>query len=231
MKLKEKSDPQRVYFMNSSLNFYTFGLLEILFIYFIVKFVHLILYLLAMQWKIFTKVYKKFKYETMWWTLFVAVLEANINDIVFNCAIQIRLPSNFNFINKLNLSFNFIALFIMLAYSLCFYIIIFSFFKKHSSRVLLQRCKQEYSISFLFESMYILFRVFLRTLANGFFIVNYQYQIGLFVFVDVLNLILTFKIRDYFRNKLVFAFCFGYSLSITIFDSYLAAEALQNDYF
>ena len=166
----------------------------------------------------------------MWWILLVAIYESNIDDITFSCGLQLGLPSSFTFANKINLALNNVMVFSLMAYSLAFYIVIFHFFKTSCSRVLIQRSHSDQSMSYMVEAAYILFRQFLRSFSNGLFIADYKCQIFAFATVDVLNLILLFKARKYFRKTCIFLFCYGYSISITAFDFFFLIQAFQEHY-
>ena len=55
------SDPDKAYFLNSSKNFYTFSLLQNIFIYLVLKMLHLVLYALKRKYHIFKTFYLKIR--------------------------------------------------------------------------------------------------------------------------------------------------------------------------
>lgn len=141
MQLNAQTDPDKAYFLSFSMNFYTLGLLQCVCYFTVLKLLHLLFYLLKLECNIFTFIYEKIRRETMWWVLIVAFYESNIDDMTFDCALQLRMPSYFSFENKNNLMLDLLVLFTAFAYSLTFYLFVYRLFKNNSSKILLQRCQ------------------------------------------------------------------------------------------
>ena len=133
------SDPNKVYFINSSSDAYTITLLQNTLFFGFVKLIHFIFYLLQKKNKIFKMIYNKIRDNCKWWTFLVTVFEVNMVSLVFSSALQINLPSFFLFSNKANFVFMIAILFILVFYSLCFYNLVAKFESFQVAGVLLQR--------------------------------------------------------------------------------------------
>lgn len=114
-------------------------------IYFIsLKFLHFLFYILKNKYKNAKKlksIYLCLKRDSAWWTLLISIFQANILILSYDSALQTLLPSSFVWNDKFNLTFTFIVLFILIIYSICFFVLIFSMLPKGTSSNLLCRCK------------------------------------------------------------------------------------------
>jgi hypothetical protein len=115
----------------------------------ILKLLHFLFFLLRNQHRYLHLAYDKLRLQTMWWTMVVSTLEVNMSSLSFSSAVQFRMPSFFSCDDKLNLAVSTVVFFFLLLYSLCFYPLIFKYFKAKSAHILLQRSKLENSRSFI----------------------------------------------------------------------------------
>lgn len=134
-----KSDPNQVYFLASTSDAYTVTLLQNITIFLVFKFLHMLLYWLKNHCIVFQITYMKIKTETKWWTFILMVVEANMVDLSFSCAVQLMMSSFFCGLNKINFTLMIFVLFTLLIYSLCFYSLMRQFAFKSYIMVLLQR--------------------------------------------------------------------------------------------
>ena len=108
-------------------------------------------------------------------------------------------------------------MFMLLAYSLCYYPLIYKFNGKLKAKILLTKTRYTFK-SFYFESIYIVFRNFTRAIIHALLITNYDLQILMLAAVDTFYLLISIKMYKCFINKSVAFFCIMYSLVFLSFD-------------
>jgi hypothetical protein len=149
--------------------------------------------------------------------------------LTFNCFNQILLPSYFTFLDKINLFVMVGFLLILLMYCFCYYPLVYSFNHKLSSQTLLTKTK--FSLpSFYFESIYIVFRNFVRSAIHSLLISNYELQISLLSILDIFFLILSIKMWKCFINKVVLMLCVTYSFAFLCFDMFFVIKIFSRAY-
>ena len=132
-----ETDPNTVYFINSSSDTYTLTLLRNVCLYALLKFLHFLFFLLRDKCSLFLTIYMKIKRDTMWWTFIVTVIEVNMMNLAFDCGVQLAIPSFYQFVNKANFLTMALILFFLLIYSLCFYTLVANYASNKASAVLL----------------------------------------------------------------------------------------------
>ena len=157
--------------------------------------------------------------DTKWWTLIVTIVEVNMVNLAFGCAVQFTMPSFFCIKNKINFLSMVIFLFLLFIYSLAFYPLVQKYSHKKFSAVLLERSNVILVRSYRLEPIYFPFRNLIRSLVHGLLIENYKVQIVFLLFTDTFFTIFILRIRNIFKNKAVFLFSFLYSLIFILLDS------------
>jgi hypothetical protein len=89
--------------------------------FFGLKILHLILYGLRDTHRIFRKAYLFIKYQTKWWTVLVGVIEANGVLLAFSCGLQMDLLAFATVLDKMNIVFMVLVLFVVILYASSFY--------------------------------------------------------------------------------------------------------------
>lgn len=117
--------------------------------------------------------------------------------LTFDCFIQMLSMFQFDFIDRLNLVATIILLLCLVIYCFSFYPMIFSLEKKKSSSNLLTTTKYGFK-SFYFESIYFVFRNFIRGFIHSFFIGNYSSQIALLFVTDLFFITVCIYMRNCF---------------------------------
>ena len=77
--------------------------------------------------------------NTRWWCFLIVMMESNMTGLSFNFFLQFTQPltASFYFVNKLNLVSAIIIFFALFTYAFISYLLIFAFFSKSQSQVVL----------------------------------------------------------------------------------------------
>lgn len=114
-----------MYFINSASDIYTNQLVLSLLYYSAIKVVQLVVFCISRKATCFSPIAKFIKNQSKWWTLVVALMDANMIRITFCCFSQLRLPFFFAFRHKANCILTLIVLQATLLYAFFFYSLIF----------------------------------------------------------------------------------------------------------
>lgn len=120
-KTGKKYVPDSTYFMNSASDIYISQLLLSCFYFLILKIIQLVFYLGSAKLKSLRSVYYSFQNQMKWWTLVVAIIDANLMRLSFCCFLQVRMSFFFRFNNKVNYAVTLAVLLTMMMYALWFY--------------------------------------------------------------------------------------------------------------
>lgn len=148
--------------------------------------------------------------------------------LTFNCFIQLLLPSHFSTFDKLNLIVTLTFLLLLLLYCLCYYPLIFTYFREADSEVLLVKSKFMFR-SFYFECVCIVFRNFIRSLVHSLFISCYSIQISLLAFIDFVFLVATIKLWCCFENRVIALLSILYLFTFFLFDLFFSLKENINN--
>ena len=114
-------DPQQLYFLSSSEDFYVNSVLLNIAYFVSLKVLHLLFFLVRKKHKLLKSIYSIIKIQTKWWTLLVALLEMNMVVLTYNSSLQFLLPSALSFVNKANFIFCICLRLVLILYFCCFY--------------------------------------------------------------------------------------------------------------
>lgn len=153
------------------------------------------------------------------------MLESNMLNLTFNIFLQFLLPSSFSFSDKLNLMVAVFCLFFLLAYCCCFYFYVFTFERQRHSEILLSKTKYRLR-SFMFETIFIVSRNFIRGIIHAFFIRDYKLQISLLSASDLIFLVFAIKMWRCFEYKAIAVLSILYTICLLTFDSFFCLKAI-----
>lgn len=164
--------------------------------------------------------------------LLIMILEPNIKSLAFNSFLQMNslLLGYFNYMNKLNFCVACIIKFILLIYSLAFYLVIFSFVRKSYAKVLLNITKFKAS-SFFIQGFTRIMRNFINSFFHAYFIFDYRKQIIGLMASQTLYIILSIYFRKSYSNVFIFLFSTLYYVLFLVFNAVLVAWHLHPHYF
>lgn len=131
--------------------------------------------------------------------------------------LQPSMTNFFKFSNKVNLCAAVISLFLLILYSLLFYVIVSKYEKKKYAKNLLITSKYT-TKSFILESFCRVTRNLIRGFFHGFFISNYKLQIIGLMWSNLLYLIMALTLRKVYETFLIFILQTLYYSIFFIFD-------------
>lgn len=195
---------------------------------------------------------KSLEAYTQWWSLVASLIEANITQLAFMCFLQLKLQGSWGFRNKANFSAMYTVLFVLVAYCVVFYSYVYnlgwrsgSLSKKKKSAA---SSEAKYSIlrknnfqsilltrsdpticsvrPYVYESICIHSRNFLRSLVHALFLANYSVQIGSLFLTDVLSILVAVKFRKCHVHSSVFALILGYYIVFALFDGFFCVREI-----
>ncbi len=129
-------DPDEVYFLYQLSGFYKSSVFFTLAFFLIIKLIHFFLYLGRKKHRMIKKCYLFIQSENKWWTLLVALIEMNLNQLVFGCSLQLLDLGVKNLFDKFNLGVMFAMFFLIIFYSFSFYSLLYSKGSKSSKNLI-----------------------------------------------------------------------------------------------
>ena len=165
---------------------------------------------------------------SQWWILIVSIIEGNINDLVFSASLQLLVMGSKSFLDKINILAMLVMFFIVIAYSLGFYCLIYKTQRKKCAKNLIVYLDPQIVISYLFEPALILIRSIMKSFVHGYFIRSYSTQITCLFTIDIIFLILCLSSYRKYKKKPVAILVLSYFLGFTLFDLYFVFEINTN---
>lgn len=137
-------DPNQVYFLFSTTDFYQNNLITTLLYFLVLKIFHGIFYQLRKKHSLFERAYKFLRIQTRVWTLIVAIIEMNAVLLTFSSANQLLFNGCKVSLDRLNLVIMYGLFFCVVVYSLGFYSFVYSEYSRKSSKILIvyTKCRQ-----------------------------------------------------------------------------------------
>lgn len=216
----DERNPDKIYFLNSTEAVYKANALMNILAFAFIKMLALIFGCFRDRHRFLRVMYMWAWTRSRWWMLVTMFMEANVMELTFSSLMQFLVSSNFVFWNKINFFISIIVLFLVLAYVLSFYPLIYEYSNRKSAETLLIRTK--YSLgSFFIEPLYSIVFNFIRAFIHSLLLNFYSTQILCLTIVDSVFLLLIFPLATLFINKITFVCNLLVLVSRLVFDLFL----------
>jgi hypothetical protein len=231
--LQEKDkNPDYFYFLASSENTLINSLILQLSLFVGLNTLRLLFYLLKHKVPFCGKLHFAFSRVGVWWALSCMILEPNIRSLAFSSFLQMSPPmlGYFGYANKLNFCAASISMFVVLLYSLAFYLLAYRLAGKSYAKMLLS-CTKFKPSSFFFESFTRLMRNFINAFFHGYFMFEYRRQIVGLMSAQALFILVSVYFRTRYINAFVFASSLLYYVLFFVFNVVLVMAHLHQELF
>lgn len=161
--------------------------------------------------------------NTRWWLLYASLVEGNVSRICFDFGIQAQTPGSDTLLDRFNLVIAWTVGFMVLIQVFVFYAQVFCGTNRKGAKVVLMPCRYA-AFSFVLQPVLMVGRTCLRSFLHSFLLGSHTHQIMLLTLIDLGAVMLCFRMRTLFYNRLVFVLYTFYMCFFAVFDLFFFLE-------
>ena len=166
--------------------------------------------------RILNALYFTFAYKSRSWVLLTLLLESGLFKLCFDGFNQLSTPYSFTFSNKLNMAFSICILFAIILYASTFYVMV-NRFHPNSSAILLASGKETRK-GFLLEILTYSSCKIVKSFIHSNVIQYHPNKMLCLIVFDVVQIMLTLRLRKFFINYAVMFMNMMYNLTFLLLD-------------